>query len=526
MSQILSTGFKRFDAEVKNLEGILNKTSPILDVSSYQESLDEIKRGTSVDEDFNKVMPLSGMQVAYEDMLYDKYAKEIENLTTKANEELLPFYKIHALTVKINEQIKDISGDNIGDILNNTRLLIDAINSINSSDKDDKKKLVDDAYRAIYQVLLYEELFDRSDILSYIKYLNLAINKENLGRLLSDDLKKLDRQALLSADLKNMAVEGLGYDYLTEEFIKKVSRVTIGEDNSEYRRKRKETFERLQSKITDLESRKASATSSLKELKKDKFKLYRNKGLLYTKLLSIAMVPIITISAGGLIGKASSDKINEYKTITRTIDLNTNEIVNEPKVVYDEHETTYVATITKYTPWRINPNGAGYIRNATSYEYITPKDVTSDYHITENDINENIREKYSFVEMKDTLEETDSLTDSTILVTETYQDKTDSKKSIKYILPFTIAGTILGIAADIALISFGIYDKYDIQKLIDRLNSRIKDNNMQADEIKDALLDLKNEVLAMQDEYNEAIRKYGSLGEKFIFSDTIKVKKK
>ena len=526
MNSNLSTGFKRFDTEIKNLEGIINKVSPILDVSNYRKELDEIKKKIQNDEDFSKTMPLSGMQVTYESMIYDKYAGYIKDLTDKVNTELLPFYKIYALTIKINEQIKNISIDNIADILNDARLLIDAVNSIDNSDRYDKKKLIDEAYKAIYQVLLYEELFDRSDILSYIKYLNLAINKENIGRLLSKDLKKLDKEVLLSADLKNMAIEGLGYDYFTEDFIKQVSRITVGEDNSEYKKRRKETIENLKLKVYDLETKKSRTADSLKERKKVKFKLYRTKSILYTKLLSVAMIPIVTISAGGLIGKASSNQINEYKTITRTIDLNTNEIIGEPNIVYDEHETTYVATITKYTPWRSNPNGSGYIRNATSYEYTTPKDVSNDYHITEKDINNNVREKYNFVEMKDTLDESDSLTDSTILVTETYQDKTDSKKSVKYILPFTITGTLLGIAIDTALILLQIYDKYNIQNLIDGVNSYIKENNMQEDEAKNVLLELKNEALLIQDEYNEAIKKYGNLGENFIFDDTTKLKKK
>lgn len=523
MGSVLSTGFKRFDAEEKNLVGILDKVSNILDVSSYRESLDKIKMSTLGDEDFAKVMPLSGMQATYESMLYDKYSKEIEALTAKANDELLPFYKIHALTEEIKEQIKNISSDNIAETLNYTKLLIDAINSVNAGDRTDKKKLIDEAYKTIYQVLLYEEIFDRSDILSYIRYLNLAVNKENLGRLLAEDLKRIDRQALLSADLKYMSEEGLGYDYLTEDFIRKISRVTVGEDNSEYKRKRKETIESLKTKVEDFKFRKNGTIDSLRELKKDKFKLYRNKSILYTKLLSIAMIPIITISAGGLIGKVSSDKIDEYKTITRTIDLDTNRIVGEPNIIYDEHETTYVATITKYTPWKSNPSGVGYIRNATSYEYIAPKDAGDDYHITENDINENIREKYSFVEMKDVLDENDSLTDSTILVTETYQDKSDSRKSTKFIIPFTITGAVLGILIDIALIAFRIYDKYELEKLIYKINSRIKENSTQIDDVKKTLLDFKNELLEIQNEYDEGIKKFGNFEEQFV--DKILIKK-
>ena len=271
--------------------------------------------------------------------------------------------------------------------------------------------------------------------------------------------------------------------------------------------------------MTTLSQRKNEEMNSLKSLRKDKFKLYGHKGVLYTKFLSIAMIPIITFSAARAIGRAESNKITEYKTTTRTIDLSTNEMIGEKEVIYDEHETTYVATITEYSPWRINPAGVGYIRNCTAYEYITPKDADDNYHISKDDINGNVREKYSFVESKDVLDKNDSLTESTIWVTETYQDKTDNRPSVKFVVPFSIAGVLIGIAADVALILFKVYDKYELERILNRLNKEIKNNNYDINETKNALIEIKNDAIELQKRYNDAVKKYGSLADQFIFDD-------
>ena len=49
--------------------------------------------------------------------------------------------------------------------------------------------------------------------------------------------------------------------------------------------------------------------------------------------------------------------------------------------------------------------------------------------------------------------------EGTVLITETIQDKTDSRKSTKYIIPFGIVGVVLAIIADLILAyKMGTYD--------------------------------------------------------------------
>ena len=52
-------------------------------------------------------------------------------------------------------------------------------------------------------------------------------------------------------------------------------------------------------------------------------------------LNSAILIPIITFNAGKSIGKVTSDKITEYKTITRTIDLNSGKIIGDSYEIYD-----------------------------------------------------------------------------------------------------------------------------------------------------------------------------------------------
>jgi len=515
----LTRGHKEYDSKVKNLEGIFEKVSIVLDISEYRQELKSIQKGIDNDSSLRNKMTIPSMQMDYEGFIYDPYIKKVEVLTAKVEEQLLPFYELYLLSTKIDMQIKEISSENIHDILNNTRLLIDRLNNLNTHNIKERNDLINKAYKTIYAVIMYEEIFDRSDILSYINYLNAPANKETLGRMLTDDLRKLDKSELIDEDLRTIKEHGLGYDYLDATFIRKISRKTVGKQNSEYQMKKRKAIEQLSEKVTNLVDEKNSLSKELKENKQVIHNLRINKALLHAKVVSFVLVPIITFSAGRMIGKSISDNITEYKTITRTINIETGEIVDEPKTIYDDKGTTYVATVTSYEPWKKNSNGYGYIRKATAYEYETPENTDENYHIEVEDLEGNLKEKYTFMEAKDTLDEHDSTEEYTILVTETYQDKSDARKSTKYTLPFAIGGAFLGIAINVVLVLLHVYDVETIREMLDSLNEEIKNGKLSEQEIKNKLKEMYDKAILVKQEYNDAIKKYGELGDQFIFED-------
>ena len=154
-------------------------------------------------------------------------------------------------------------------------------------------------------------------------------------------------------------------------------------------------------------------------------KLFLGKAALRVKACSYLLVPFIAVGAGGIVGKMVSDNITEYATTTRKYDFETNTEIGIPKVEYDDRETSYVASVDVYEPWQKKPGG-GYIRNVTSYEFEATA-IEGKYHLTKDDIQNNLRELYTVSEVKNTLDLGDSMTETSIIVTETFQDKKNDK---------------------------------------------------------------------------------------------------
>lgn len=519
----LTRGYQKYDAMVKNIEGIFNKINQLFDISEYKKELDKIINDASNDSSFSNKMLYEGMQLDYESFIYDNYIKRLDDLQKKIENELMPLYEIHLLISKINIGVKNISSDNIGDVIDQTLRLVSTINNLRNNLNDQEKELVKNAYHVIYNVILHEEIFERNDIFNYIMKLNNSSIKENIARLLARDLNKLSQEDLIDEDLKGITTEGLGYDYLNLDVIKKVSLKTIGETNSEYQERKRVAILEVNKKNNRLITKRNALEEELKNNKGLIKNLKINKALLISKACSIVLVPIITISAGGLIGKAKSDKITEYKTITRTVDLNTGNVIGDISYEYDDKVTTYAATVLVCDPWRKNPVGEGYVRNVKAYDYVSSSDTPfiatagdsqEGIHDTNRKVDSNIKFKYQYTEATDTLKIGENTTDKSTLVIETYQDKSDSRISTKYIIPFTIGGAVLGALLDVLAILLRVYDLNDIKRIMNRLNNQIESKNMNNECILEELNKLKDEALLIEDEYSSTARKYGMSVEK------------
>ena len=256
---------------------------------------------------------------------------------------------------------------------------------------------------------------------------------------------------------------------------------------------------------------------NIKKLKKQEQNSSRdeklNKNLLTLKALSVVLVPVITITAGYRIGKSKSNKIDEYKTITRTINLETGSLIGNQVEEFDEHSTTYVVAVLKCGPWHSNNIGNGYIRNVTAYDYITPETAneTDDFHITKDNLDGNLIEKYQYIEAKDNLDSNENTTDTTIIITETYQDKTISRKSTKFIIPFTLLGIGLGALISFILAYTKIYDIETIQNALYNLDKKIKERIASNEDIKKELKKLQEYATELQKELQDVERKYGKI---------------
>ncbi len=514
----LTRGYQKYDAMVKNIEGIFNKINNLFDITEYKEELNKIINDANNDSSFSNKMLYEGMQLDYESFIFDNYIKRLNDLQEKIEKDLMPVYEIHLLTSKINIQVKNISSDNISDVIVQTLNLVTAIDNLRNNLTDQEKELVNSAYEAIYNVILYEEIFERNDIFNYIMKLSNSSIKENVGRLLAKDLNKLSQEDLIEEDLRAINTEGLGYDYLTLDVIKKVSLKTVGETNSEYQERKRNAVLKINKKNNRLITKRNVLEEELKKNKRLVKNLRVNKALLISKACSIVLVPVITISAGGLIGKAKSDKITEYKTITRTVDLNTGNVIGDISYEYDDKVTTYAATVLICDPWRKNPVGEGYVRNVKAYDYVSSSDtpftaITGNsqegIHGTNGKVDSDIKFKYQYTEAADTLKNGENTTDKSTIVVETYQDKSDSRISTKYIIPFTIGGAVLGALLDVLAILLGIYNLNDIKGLMNKLNSKINSKNKTNEQLIRELSKIKEDALLLESEYNDTAIKFG-----------------
>jgi len=516
MSQNLNNDYKEYDAKVNNLINIFTKVRRILDISKYRYELDKIQQEANAEH------------ISFEDISYNIYNERLDILLNTVEKEVLPLYELYLLSSKIDIQISNVMNEDINNIIENTKELINSLNSINTYNNKDANYLIDKAYKTIYSVIIHEEIFNRNDILSYINDLNITLNKEKIGKLVLNDINGLSDQEIVNIDFQNLFLDeelrnidndGLGYDYLNSDFIRKISKNIVGKKYLEFDKKRKEVISDISSKVNIFTRKNNLLLSDLNKNNMHIKNLYINKSLLLTKALSVILVPIITFSAGRMIGKNASNKITEYKTVTRTIDLNTRDVVGDIDYVYDEKETTYVATVMKCSPWRSNPSGDGYIRNVTAYEYI-PNGMDGIHDVTNFQLEGNMLEKYVYIESKESLDKNDSTSETTILLTETYQDKNDNRKSTKYVLPLSIVGAGIGIAIDVALVFLELYDIHRIKEIFDKLDKEIKEYKLSNKQINDRLNSLMDENLRLHDEYNNAVKKYGHFDIKIVPSDT------
>lgn len=516
----LTSGYERFDALAKNLEGIFEKVYAMreykLDISYYERKLEELKKEFKLKDDFlqNSKMPFESMQKDYEAFTLTECNKSLEKLTNEFEENVTPIYNIYLLFTNIDSKLKNQEDDDIADVISKTIKLIDAINGISSHNKIEVTRLVERAYETVYSSLLYEEIFGRHDILDYLKRKNLSTNRENLGKIIRADVKRhLDNGDMGSNEVDEEFIshmdEGLGYDYLSPEFLNQLSRKSLVSRHEEVGVRQQQMLDYMNGVIQDYNFRRESIVEQSQEHKSNIRNFKLNKAALKGKVFALIMVPVIAVTAGRLTGKALSNRITEYATITRVVDLNTGDIIGEPSMVFDENETTYVATVTVYEPWRKNPTGVGYIRNAVAYEYIVPDEVDENYHISEEDIVGNVREKYRFNEPKDVLGPNDSMTENVIYVTETYQDKSINQKSTKYIVPMTLAGIGLGAFLDIFFVLMHFIDIEDIKRKLSKLDQKIKEEKLSNEDILRELNNMVKEAQSIEQDRKTIEEKYG-----------------
>ena len=268
---------------------------------------------------------------------------------------------------------------------------------------------------------------------------------------------------------------------------------------------RKIVLEKQQQREQSLE---ANLKNQLRQVKKEQLVLDMKNFVLKGKKYLI-LTPLVLTIAGGALGYAKSSQTTLYRTITESYNVDTEEPVDEPYYVYDEHKTSYVATVIVYGPWRKNPNGTGYLRAAEAYTY-TPKE-DSNKKITREDLfDDETRLKYKYTQRKSQLEDSDSMENYEIIIKQTYQDADDTKKSTKYTLPAAALGLLIGLfVAFMTKSTKGYYiekEFYRVKKRSEELEEIIREINKKLE----SPGNLDGAVEDLRSAYNNFIEIYGS----------------
>lgn len=112
--------------------------------------------------------------------------------------------------------------------------------------------------------------------------------------------------------------------------------------------------------------------------------------------------------------------------------------------------------------------------------------------------------KYQYTDYKDVLDLNDSMDKTTIVVTETYQNKNDSKPTYRYLAFYVIGGVLLSSVYGLLVYLFLQYKLADLIYRIDELCFNIESDNSMIADFANQLVDLD----AKKEEIEHRIKLY------------------
>lgn len=523
-SELVADGYKTFFSLCKNLKASFNEVYDMneyqLDISYYEKKFNEIKcdfnliesdlkKSSFLDEKF----PNKQMSIDSENYSLSPINKALGELTREFSDNIKPLHNVYKLFTTIDDALVrvDLNCDNSDEIVKNTIELIKHIHSINTHNNVDITKLINKAYDTIYNVLLFESFYGKHTVLNYINKKNVDTDREFLGEKIRNCTKDLLQEGLINqADVNREFIEhiseGFEYDYLSADFVSKLSKIKYGPVLENYSHIKAEELENIQFNYQSFSDEGKKIVSDLSEVKGRIKKLYLNLAYLRVKACSLFLIPFIAAGVGGAVGAIESSKITEYSTTTRVINLEDNSEISR-RTEFDEHPTSYVATILVCEPWKKDIKG-GYIRTVTAYEFKL-EESPNGYDVSLEYIQDNLREKYVYSEKKDNLSINDSVDDYAIYLTETYQDKTNSRKSTKYIVKFILIGGLGTSLAELLLCYFRIIRRKKYYREIEICKERMEEAQDKYKELLDDLSSLKMTEESIMQQVNSYEAKYG-----------------
>lgn len=484
---------------IKDLRDLTALDKIEFDFSKYQKEIEEIT---------SKVKELE--KKGEENIPYEMYKNSLDLIKKRISSDFETLRNIRLRMYELNKLLENVNEDNISKINYETKNLLYYISNIVTYN-DDTNKVLDAAYKTIYNVILNEAIIDDYSILKNSDVTKNDMTREHISVLVNNDIKELLPNEVVEIKLQNASRE-LGYDCLDRETIKKIAMVKYGSKYDQYLERKKSVSQHFLEKIDNIKKEKEDIETKQDDdrLAIKNLKVYISKGRL--KLMALILVPIMGIGGLAYLGTLPFRK---HKTTTKTYNVITDEYIGEEKEAYAYTEYVYKANIRKCSPWREKLTCDGYVRDVLEFEY-------EDKNVTDRiDVNQALRMvavKNESVEFKTQLDEGDSLTEPETIIVETIVDKDDTISHPAPMVCFPLTGILLAMFIDCAINAFD--ENWYFKTLKEEFRALGANKKSLRDIIKGKLtrrvirekyVKIGKDVVKIQEEYADASKKYGEM---------------
>lgn len=497
----------------ENIKGILGRLAVIMDKKGYQELYNkylEIAKEMPKDElltEFEKTYEAFGTDLRYG--FLDEKLRNFEKELDIYNE----YKEFSDLLNKIKSDTKEAFSKEflVDEFVAKNKEFIDMLITVkNNKTIHQFTRLLDEAINTLFSSLKTLTLIGNDELIKSIDETNSDYLKEHLAAMIRETIDTTSYEGTLDEDY-------FDFETLRECAERDSLIISYREEARNYEERqlaleneRLNRIEFLKNKLKVCEEGIKKYQAELKKLKLSKTGLKARKVIMKFAVVPAVAFPLACPFIGRHIGLKESANVILTKTITNTVDTDSGEIV-ESSEKFNELKTDYVASVTICEPWKKNVSGTSYTRNCVVYDYDFSDlgDVDDDFHLTIDNIKpENLVKKYSYEEPTGKVENKKYLNEEQVYITETYQDNSETKISTKYNVPYTVAGTGVGVILGTAeMIAYLYAGKKFMEKVNSNIDRRLSNNTEEVYETNKLLKNMIAGEKAAKEEYEVLTKK-------------------
>lgn len=473
-----------------------------LDINTdyYKSKIEEIKKETKLKvkneyDSYDK----SEKNIFLHDILVSIYEESITRLD-KINNHIISeyetYYKINGKRRELKDKIDNLNTNNIKELIKETQDLLKSIKSSSTIDYEQERKLVEDIYKIVYDVIKIEIIYTKKDTLlkdiktdeTDISFISKLINDE-----IKEILKEKNNEQLIT---KLYEINKKGFDdihFLDKELII----IIISNTDNNLLRKIEEEFlnelDNYEDKTYQLQriiNKNEEKENEIIEIKKENKSLSLKR--LGKKIIFLLDISLVTLGiTGAMKFNKEHTKTTVYNTYKSVYDTSLD--VNEDATSEYLPDVNNSVTLVEYTPWQ-EPGlfRDNYERKIYTYNL---DQIDEFYENPEEYLNPELKDLISYTEEIDYSEEKpiDDYKENKYVIEHTYQDKSDfidTYDSNKYI-NLNIFSTFLISFINLPALYFLFRNNLKLQK---------KDNKKLLEVNKKMLLENKQELISLQEE--------------------------